>query len=84
MNDIKLSIADCLFEAAENFAGKIDTIVTRDPDDTAELACLYSGISGIDACVKSLALHNHLSPVDSQKLKEEIKRLYSRCSPSLK
>jgi len=77
----KLSIGDCLFEAMENFAGKINTITTRDPGDTAELACLYSGISGIDACVKVLTSHGHLPPADTQRLEHEIRHLYSLCSP---
>ncbi len=82
MDEGKLSIGDCLFEAMENFAGKIQTIVARDPDDTAELACLYSGISGIDACRKVLVSHGHLPPEDALRLKEEMKRLYSLCDPA--
>jgi len=81
MDEGKISIGDCLFEAMENFAGKIHTIVARDPEDTAELACLYSGISGIEACIKALASHGHLPPEDGQRLKQEIKRLYSLCNP---
>ena len=81
MDKTRLSISDCLFEAMENFALKIKTIANRDPDDTGELACLYSGISGIDECVKSLTSHDYLSESDIEQLYIEIKRLYTLCSP---
>ena len=81
MDKTRLSIGDCLFEAMENFALKIQTIVKRDPDDTGELACLYSGISGIDECVTVLTSHDYLSESDMERLNIEIKRLYTLCSP---
>lgn len=82
MDKTRLSIGDCLFEAMENFALKIQTIVNRDPDDTGELACLYSGIGGIDECVTVLTSHDYLSESDMERLNIEIKRLYTLCSPA--
>ncbi|HAK47374.1 MAG TPA: hypothetical protein DCO79_15825 [Spirochaeta sp.] len=82
MDEVQLSIGDCLFKAMEDFSEKIHTIVTRDPNDTGELACLYSGISGIETCMKGLASHGHLPPTDTQRLEEEIKLLYSLCAPT--
>ena len=81
MDKTRLSIGDCLFEAMESFALKIQTIANRDPDATGELACLYSGISGIDECVKVLTLHDYLSESDIKRLNIEIKRLYTLCIP---
>ncbi|MCK5196793.1 MAG: hypothetical protein KAR21_00495 [Spirochaetales bacterium] len=81
MDKTRLSIGDCLFEAMESFALKIQTIANRDPDDTGELACLYSGISGIDECVKALRSHDYLSESDMERLDIEIKRLYTLCTP---
>ena len=81
MDKTRLPIGECLFEAMENFALKIQKIANRDPDDTGELACLYSGISGIDECVKVLTSHNYLSESDIERLDIEIKRLYTLCTP---
>ena len=81
MDRTRLSIGDCLFEAMENFALKIQKIVNRDPDDIAELACLYSGIGGMDECVKVLKSHDYLSESDTERLDIEIKRLYTLCTP---
>jgi hypothetical protein len=75
----KPSVCDCLFEAMETFSRKIEKIVTHDPDNIAELACLYEGISGIDDCVKTLRKHGHLSDADEALLKKEMHTLYERC-----
>jgi len=79
MNEKKPTVGSSLLEAMEDYALKIHKIRTHDPKNKVELACLYSGISGINECVTALRNNGFISEGENEELKNEINKLYALC-----
>ena len=79
MNEKKPTVCSSLLEAMEDYAIKINKIRTHDPENKVKLACLYSGISGINECVTALKSNGFISERENQQLTNEIHRLYALC-----
>lgn len=75
----KPSVSSSLFEAMEDFSLKIKRIITNDPDNKVELACLYTGISGINECVNMLKKNGFIDSEENAELQKEIHKLYNMC-----
>jgi hypothetical protein len=63
----------------EEYALKIDRIRKHDPENSAELACLYSGISGINECVTALRANGFVTDREKVELDAEMRKLYDLC-----
>jgi len=79
MNEKKPTVSSSLLEAMKDYATKINNIRTHDPENSVKLACLYSGISGINECVIALKSNGFISERENQELTEEIHTLYALC-----
>ncbi|MEW5816518.1 MAG: hypothetical protein AB1798_14140 [Spirochaetota bacterium] len=77
MVEQKPTVSSSLLEAMEDYAAKIEKITTHDPGNKVELACLYSGISGINECVTALKKNGFISDSENEKLQKEIHKLYA-------
>jgi hypothetical protein len=77
----KATVSSSLLEAIEEYAVKVRRIVSSDPGNKVELACLYSGISGMRECVTALRKNGFLSERESRQLEQALGRLYELCSP---
>jgi hypothetical protein len=80
MNKKKHTISSSLLEAMEDYAKKIEKIKIHDPGNKVELACLYSGISGISECVTALRKNGFISDPENVELQQMMEKLYSRCT----
>lgn len=81
MKSNEATVGSSLLEAMEDYAGKIRRVVVHDPGNTVELACLYSGISGMKECVIALRKNGFVSAEENLRLEREILELYALCSP---
>jgi hypothetical protein len=79
MNKKKATVGSSLLEAIAEYALKIEKIRRHDPDNSAELACLYSGISGINECVTALRANGFVTDHENRMLDTEVQRLYDLC-----
>jgi hypothetical protein len=75
------TVGSSLLEAIQDYAAKIQRIVSSDPGNKVELACLYSGISGMRECVTALCKNGFLSARENEELEGALGRLYELCSP---
>ena len=80
MDNKKHTVCSSLLEAMEDFSKKIEKIIIHDPGNKVELACLYSGISGINECVTALRKNGLLSDHENVTLQKMIQRLYAMCT----
>lgn len=78
----KTTVHSSLLEAIADYAKKVRRIVSGDPGNKVELACLYSGISGMRECVSALRRNGLLSEPENQELEAALARLYALCSPA--
>jgi hypothetical protein len=81
MKSNKPTVSSSLLEAMADYAAKIRRVVVHDPGNTVELACLYSGISGMKKYVIALRNNGSLSADENLRLEREIRKLYALCSP---
>ncbi|KPJ83195.1 MAG: hypothetical protein AMS17_17850 [Spirochaetes bacterium DG_61] len=79
MNEKKPTVSSSLLEAMEDYAIKINRIRTHDPENKVMLACLYSGISGINECVTALRSNGFISERENEELANVIHTLYTMC-----
>jgi hypothetical protein len=79
MNENKATVSSSLLEAMKDYAIKINKIRTHDPRNKVELACLYSGISGIKECMTALRINGFISEPENEELENEIQNLYDIC-----
>jgi hypothetical protein len=79
MNKKEATVGSSLLEAIEEYALKIEKIRKHDPENSAELACLYSGISGINECVTALRANGFITEHENSELDTEMHRLYVLC-----
>lgn len=80
MNGEKRKVSSSLLEAMEDYSKKIEKIIVHDPGNKVELACLYSGISGISECVTALRKNGLISDRENVSLQQMIQKLYSMCT----
>ena len=80
MNKKKRKVSSSLLEAMEDYAKKIEKIIIHDPGNKVELACLYSGISGISECVTALRKNSFVSDSEYVVLQQMIQKLYAMCT----
>jgi len=76
----KRKVSSSLLEAMEDYAKKIEKIIIHDPGNKVELACLYSGISGISECVTALRKDGFISDRENVELHQMIQKLYAMCT----
>jgi hypothetical protein len=79
MDEKKPTVSSSLLQAMEDYATKINNIRTHDPENKVKLACLYSGISGINECVIALKSNGFISECENRELTEKIHKLYALC-----
>jgi len=79
MNKKKATVGSSLLKAIGEYALKIEKIRKHDPDNRAELACLYSGISGINECVVALKTDGFIAEQEDRELDVQMHRLYELC-----
>jgi hypothetical protein len=77
----KATVSSSILEAMADYATKIRKVVTHDPGNKVELACLYAGISGIKECVTALRNNGFLSETENRRLEGAMQELYDLCSP---
>ena len=80
MNEKKLTVESSLLEAMVDYSKKVEKIITHDPGNKVELACLYSGISGINECVTALRKNGFISDRENEDLQKMIQKLYAMCT----
>lgn len=80
MNENKPTVSSSLLEAMKDYAIKINKIRTQDPKNKVELACFYSGISGIKECMAALRINGFISEPENKELENEIQNLYHLCN----
>ncbi|MBN1837716.1 MAG: hypothetical protein JW820_17800 [Spirochaetales bacterium] len=82
MSAARPTVSSSLLEAMADYSVKIRRIVTHDPGNKVELACLYAGISGIKECMTALRNNGFVSDAENRRLEEALEELYALCSPS--
>ena len=79
MNEKSTTVGSSILQAMEAYALKIEKIRRHDPENSAELACLYAGISGINECVAALGANGFISDDEAEEIDAEMHRLYLLC-----
>jgi len=79
VNKKKATVGSSLLRAIGEYALKIEKIRKHDPDNRAELACLYAGISGINECVVALRADGFIAEQEDRELDAQMHRLYVLC-----
>ncbi len=75
----KKTVEESLMKAAQNYCKKIDWVMENKPEDRAELACLYAGISGINECINVLKDDGFISLSEEESLNREMDLLFAHC-----